>query len=74
VGTWRQMRTDPRPPIDQRHTPLRGDLATKLIGGHPLEQWQAEVTGAGRIWYAIDDDRRTVWLTHASTGHPKATE
>jgi len=39
-----------------------------------MEQWQYEVTGAGRLWYAIDDARRTAWLTHASVGHPKNTE
>lgn len=33
-----------------------------------------ERTAGGRIWYCIDDDRRTVWMTDASVGHPKATE
>jgi hypothetical protein len=33
-----------------------------------------EVTGAGRIWYAIDDDRRTVVVTLASGGHLKGTD
>jgi hypothetical protein len=74
LEAWRVMRTNPRPPIDSRHTPLKGELTHKVIGGHALEQWQLEVTGAGRIWYAIDDDGHKVWLTHASTGHPKATE
>jgi hypothetical protein len=40
----------------------------------PVEQWQSEVTGAGRIWYCIDDAHRTAWPTHAVTAHPKATE
>jgi hypothetical protein len=39
-----------------------------------MEQWQYEVTSAGRLWYCIDDKRRTVWLTDAMPGHPKATE
>jgi hypothetical protein len=39
-----------------------------------MEQWQYEVTGAGRLWYCIDDEHRTVWLTDAVTGHPKVTE
>jgi len=39
-----------------------------------LEQWQYEVTGGGRIWYLVDDATRTVWLTYAGTGHPKATD
>jgi hypothetical protein len=71
---WLQMRTDPRPPKDHRHTRLHGDLAIKLIDGRDLEQWQIEVTSGGRIWYAVDDGRRTVWVTHAATRHPKTTE
>jgi len=39
-----------------------------------MEQWQYEVTAAGRLWYCIDDEQRTVWLTDAHVGHPKATE
>ncbi|MGW6196243.1 hypothetical protein ACWF0M_08850 [Kribbella sp. NPDC055110] len=39
-----------------------------------LEQWQYEVTGGGRIWYLVDVDQRTVWITYAGTGHPKATD
>jgi len=39
-----------------------------------MEQWQYEVTGAGRLWYCIDDEQRTVWLIDATVGHPKATE
>ena len=42
--------------------------------GNELEQWQFEVTSAGRIWYCIDDTRRVVWMTDCSIGHPKATE
>jgi len=34
----------------------------------------AAVTGSARVWYLIDDDRRTIWLVHAGPGHPKATE
>ena len=39
-----------------------------------LPQWQYEVTAGGRIWYCIDDDKKTVWLTAVHIGHPKATE
>lgn len=39
-----------------------------------LERWQYEVTGAGRVWYLVDDERRTVWISYAGVGHPKATE
>ena len=58
----------------ERQHRLRGDLGTARWKGVPLERWQFEVTGAGRIWYLIDDERRTAWVTHAGTGHPKATE
>lgn len=44
------------------------------VGDTPLEQWQYEVTGGGRIWYAIDDDARTLWITRAGAGHPKQTD
>jgi hypothetical protein len=36
-----------------------------------MDHWQIEVTADGRIWYLLDTDRRTVWIDHASTGHPK---
>jgi mRNA-degrading endonuclease RelE of RelBE toxin-antitoxin system len=71
---WLEMRTNPRPPKDRRHMRLHGDLGTKLVEGRDLEVWQIEVTGAGRIWYAVDDDNRTVWIVQAGPGHPKRTE
>lgn len=57
-----------------RQHPLKGELGTRDIKGERLEQWQYEVTGAGRVWYCIDDTHRRVLLTLATTGHPKATE
>ncbi len=45
-----------------------------MVNGQEMEQWQYGVTGAGRLWCCIDDDRQTVWLTGATTGHPEATE
>ncbi len=51
-----------------------GALGKRKVDGIELEQWQFEVTGAGRIWYCIDDSRKTVWMTDCSIGHPKATE
>jgi hypothetical protein len=42
--------------------------------GRKLEQWQYEVTGAGRVWYCIDDANLRVLLVLASVGHPKETE
>src|SRR5215217_434044 len=40
---------------------LKYDLRTIKVDGAELEQWQYEVTGGGRIWYAIDDERNTLW-------------
>jgi hypothetical protein len=68
------MQSDPRPAEDTRHHRLRGELASRKIGARELEQWQIEVTGSGRIWYLVDDEKQTVWLTEARTGHPKQTE
>jgi hypothetical protein len=51
-----------------------GELGKRDIKGERLEQWQYEVTGAGRVWYCIDDKNRRVWFTLAATGHPKSTE
>jgi hypothetical protein len=68
------MRSGPRPPQDSRHQRLRGALAARALGGRELEQWQIEVTSAGRVWYLVDDDTRTVWVMHAGPGHPKAME
>jgi hypothetical protein len=45
-----------------------------MVNGQDMEQWQYEVTGGGRLWYVIDDQTKTVWLTEATTGHPKVTE
>ena len=70
---WVTLRSEPRARSARQH-PLKGELGARSIGGRTLEQWQLEVTGAGRLWYAIDDDRRTVILTLASVGHPKSTE
>lgn len=70
---WERITVDPRR-RDERQHPLKGSLGTRLVNGEVMEQWQYEVTGAGRIWYCIDDRRRTVWLTDATTGHPEATE
>lgn len=70
---WEHITTDPRDRTARQH-PLKGSLATREVNGHLLEQWQYEVTGAGRVWYVIDDNRRTAWMTDASPGHPKETE
>ncbi|MFY1695425.1 MULTISPECIES: hypothetical protein [unclassified Solwaraspora] len=58
----------------ERHHRLKGSLATGSWKGQVYERWQYEVTGGGRIWYLVDDDRRTAWLTYAGTGHPRETD
>jgi hypothetical protein len=70
---WEQIVENPGARSERQH-PLRGALANREVNGQVLEQWQYEVTGAGRVWYCIDEERRTVWLMDASVGHPKATE
>jgi len=72
-NAWDRITSDPRHRDDRQH-PLKGSPAVRTVNGADLEQWQYEVTGAGRLGYCIDDRRRTVWLTDATVGHPKATE
>ncbi|SFE12423.1 hypothetical protein SAMN04487819_10853 [Actinopolyspora alba] len=57
-----------------RYQRLKGTPRTGTFEGRELPAWQIEVTGGGRVWYLLDEQRRTVWLTHAGTGHPKTTE
>jgi hypothetical protein len=72
---WEAMRHSPDRSTDtQRHTPLKGGLAYVNRNGRALPQWQIEVTSGGRIWYLLDEDRHTVWVTYASTRHPKETD
>lgn len=63
-----------RPDNPARQHRMRGQLATREVGGRTLDQWQYEVTAGGRIWFCPDEQRRIVWVVAASTGHPKATE
>lgn len=70
---WERITADPRQ-RDSRQHPLKGALGSRMVNGVEMEQWQYEVTAGGRIWYCIDGDRRTVLMTDASVGHPKATE
>ncbi|HEY5854032.1 MAG TPA: hypothetical protein VIW24_08275 [Aldersonia sp.] len=74
-AAWKELRN--RPTVcspTSRHHQLKGSLATAEHRGHVLELWQYEVTGAGRIWYLVDHDERTLWIKHAGTGHPKVTD
>ena len=70
---WVQITGNPRHHTERQHR-LRGALATHRFKGTDLEVWQYEVTSGARLWYLIDDATRTLWLYHAGTGHPKATE
>ena len=68
---WAEIRVEPQPfPQSGRHHRLKGTLSTQ----DGLEQWQYEVTGGGRIWYLVDPEVRTVWITYAGTGRPRATD
>jgi hypothetical protein len=72
---WLAITSTPRlRPSAYRHHRLKLGLVTVTRKGRRLEQWQYEVTGAGRIWYLVDDEQRTCWVTHAGPGHPKATD
>lgn len=70
---WERITAEPRR-RDERQHPLKGSLGSRAVEGTAMEQWQFEVTGAGRVWFCIDDTRRTVWMTECSVGHPRSTE
>lgn len=72
-AAWEQITSEARN-RDHRQHRLKGGLGTRIVNGKTMEQWQYEVTSGGRLWYCIDDERRTVWLTDAMPGHPKVTE
>ncbi|MBY6365249.1 hypothetical protein HQ604_01945 [Rhodococcus corynebacterioides] len=75
AAAWREMRDRGHTPTPTaRHHRLKGSLASASHSGVSMEQWQIEVTGAGRVWYLVDVDHRTLWVKLARTGHPKATE
>lgn len=43
-------------------------------GREALSEPEARGPGGGRIWYLVDETNRTVWVTFAGTGQPKATD
>ena len=66
---------DPRHVINsERQGQLTGDLRVITHDGVSLEQWQYEVSKGGRVWYAINDMTRVVWITNASARHPNETK
>jgi hypothetical protein len=70
---WVAITSDPRRTADRQHE-LRGSLGQVIVGGKKLDQWQVEPTAGGRVWYAIDDEDRVLWVTQAGIAHPKQTE
>jgi hypothetical protein len=72
---WFAITDDPRSTDDpSRQHRLKSVLGSIKIEDRELEQWQYEVTGGGRLWYAIDDERRILWITRAGTAHPGVTD
>ena len=45
--------------------PPRGGWDFRFATGNAVKGWE-------QIWYCSDDNRRTVWMTDASVGHPKS--
>ena len=73
AACWDALVADPMAYSD-RQKQLRGEFARRTIGGVELPQWQFEVTGKGRVWYCPDLERRVVWLTEVTIGHPSRTD
>ncbi|WP_027341198.1 hypothetical protein [Hamadaea tsunoensis] len=72
---WDTLDGHPLTPINgDRHHRLKAGFATVTVRGKVLEQWQYEVTAGGRIWFGVDPQDMIVWITYASTRHPKATD
>ena len=72
---WTDITANPRSMANpHRQHQLKAGLRAVKFGETELDQWQYEVTGGGRIWYAIDDETRTIWITKAATGHPGVTD
>ena len=72
---WCDITADPRSMANpSRQHRLKGGLSSVKIGTADLEQWQYEITAGGRLWYAINDEERTIYITKASIGHPGVTD
>lgn len=69
----RQLKNTPLVRSDVQN-PLKGNLSTRSVQGKTLPQWQYDISSSARVWYCTDTETKTVWLTLASSGHPKATE
>lgn len=74
-AAWQTLITTPQKPANKsRHHRLKGLLSTLELKGNVFEQWQYEVTAGGRIWFCVDEAKRTVWLKKVSLGHPNETK
>ena len=65
-------------PLDRSDNPnrthrLKPPLDLGRVGDLKLPQWQHEMTASGRIWYCVDADTRTVWVTKVSLEPPRET-
>lgn len=69
----RELKTEPGKRTALKK-PLKGTLGERVIGGRTLPQWQYDIASGARVWYCIDNAEKVVWLTLASSGHPRATE
>jgi CubicO group peptidase (beta-lactamase class C family) len=75
LNAWLLMRSNPSPTVQtSRHHRLRSALAFGVHRGEAYPQWQIEVTAGGRVWYLVDEVRRTCWVMLATARHPKATD
>ncbi|WP_244871802.1 hypothetical protein [Catellatospora sp. TT07R-123] len=74
-AAWEAIDLDPQTPVNvDRHHRLKAGFAHVTVKGVTMEQWQYEVTSGGRIWFGVDRGARLVWITYASTRHPKETD
>ena len=59
-----RLRTSPGAGSDVQK-PLKGRLATRMIGGRLVPHWQYDISSGHRLWHRVDKERRVVWLTYA---------
>jgi hypothetical protein len=66
-------------PLDRSDNPrrlakLKGKYRHKKIGDQTFDQWQYELSSAGRVWFCPDTSERKIWITKVALAHPKETE
>lgn len=70
---WDRMRLHPTERTDTQK-PLAGGLGRRTLGGRELPQWQIDISSGARLWYCVDSEATTVWVTLSSASHPRATQ